>query len=234
MMSTRNFDLAELCFLTLKVNVRRVYMEVVCADALEWLLKKPDKSLTNIVTGIPDPQEMSLDQNKYREFLAKVVGAIFDKVMDETYVMFMVTDRKKSGEWLDKSYLIQKVAEEHNMPLKWHKIILHRDIDACHIQRPTYQHYLCFSRKLGPGSVTADVMLCGKKGYKNGSSPVGTQHAIEMIRKYSPHKSVIDPFVGRGTTLVEARRQGLLGIGIDLSLDQCKRATGALEQSQRL
>lgn len=203
--------------------------EIICADALKWLAKQKKGSLENIVTGIPDLDEVKLSQSKYLAFFEKSINLIFDKIHPKGYALFMVTDRKYQKTWIDKGYLIQKIAEKHNIPLRWHKLILLRPVGSTHIQRPTYQHYLCFSRESGPGEATPDVMICGKKIYKNASCPNGTRHAISFIKRYSPFRSIIDPFVGRGTTLIEAQKQGgFSGIGVDLDSKQCTIARKAL------
>lgn len=204
-------------------------MEIICADALKWLASQPDQSLENIVTGIPDLDEVGMSFEKYLKFFHRSVDLIFRKIHPQGYVLFMVTDRKYQKKWIDKGFMIQAMAHQHQIPLRWHKLILLRPVGSTHIQRPTYQHYLCFSKLSGPGEATPDVMMCGKKIYKNASCPIGTKHAISFIKRYSPFKVVIDPFVGRGTTLIEAQKQrGFTGIGVDLDKKQCAIARQSL------
>lgn len=208
--------------------------EIICADALKWLAKQKKHSLENIVTGIPDLDELKLTQTNYLKFFEKSVDLIFQKLHPKSYALFMVTDRKYQKTWIDKAYHIQKIAEKHKIPLRWHKLILLRPVDSTHIQRPTYQHYLCFSKESGPGEATPDVIMCGKKIYKNASCPNGTQHAISFLKRYSHFDTIIDPFVGRGTTLIEAQKQGgFSGIGVDLDPKQCTIARKALGISRQ-
>lgn len=210
-------------------DISKRKFDIICADALKWLSKQGDGTIPNIVSGIPDLDEVKLSQSRYLKFFENAVNLIFRKIHSKGYVLFMMTDRKYQKTWIDKSYQIQKIAEKHDIPLRWHKIILLRPVNSTHIQRPTYQHYLCFSYESGPGEATPDVMICGQKIYKNASCPNGTKHAIEFITKYSPFDKVVDPFVGRGTTLIEAQKQGRLdGIGIDLDRKQCSLARQAL------
>lgn len=199
-------------------------MEIICKDALVWLKAQQSGSLTNIVTGIPDLEEVDMTASKYLDFFEKSVDLIFEKVHPSSYVIFMVTDRKHQKVWLDKSFLISQGAHKHRVPLRWHKIILLRPVGSTHIQRPTYQHFMCFSRDSGPGEATPDLLMCGKKSYKNASCPVATAHAISFLKRYAAEKSVIDPFVGRGTVLEIAQKEGFTGIGIDLDPRQCSAA----------
>jgi len=197
--------------------------KVVCQDAIKWLAKQGDHSLPNVVVGIPDLEETKFSQSRYITFLRRALFLIFQKVQKKGYCIFMNTDRKYQKTWIDKSYIIQQIAHELLIPLRWHKIILLRPVGSTHIQRPTYQHYLCFSYLGGPGEATPDVMLCGKKSYKNAACPNGTAHAIGFIKRYSPYKGVVDPFVGRGSILAEAKKQGIkMGIGVDISSSQCR------------
>lgn len=198
--------------------------KIICADALKWLAKTKNNSLPDIITGIPDIDEVGMTLPKYKTFFQKAVDLLFKKVHPKAYVIFMMTDRKINKTWLDKSYLLQKVAEKHNIPLKWHKIILLRPVNSTHIQRPTYQHFLCFSKTSGPGEATPDVIHCGKKAYKNASCPNGTNNAVKFLKRYSHFDTIIDPFVGQGTNLKIALKHGFDGIGIDLDPKQCRIA----------
>lgn len=207
--------------------------QIICQDALKWLQNQSDRSIPNIVTGIPDMSEVNMTPQKYLLFVRKTIDLFFRKIDPKGYVLLQMTDRKYQKTWIDKSYLAQKIAEEHQISLRWHKLILLRPVGSTHIQRPTYQHYLCFSYQSGPGEATPDVTMCGKKSYKNASCPNGTKHAIQFIKRYSPFNMIVDPFVGRGTTLIEAQKQrGLEGLGIDLDRKQCVIAKASLGLTQ--
>jgi len=218
---------------TLDNDIVGYKMEIICQDALKWLANQKSGSLTNIVTGIPDLEEVGMTSTKYLNFFERAVDLIFSKTHPSSYVIFMVTDRKHQKTWIDKSFLINQVAHRHNVPLRWHKIILLRPVGSTHIQRPTYQHFLCFSRESGPGEATPDLLMCGKKSYKNASCPVATAHAIDFLKRYAVEKSVIDPFVGRGTVLEIAQKAGFTGIGVDLDPKQCSSARALLGIKRR-
>jgi len=207
--------------------------EIICMDALKWLAKLDKNSLDHVVTGIPDLDETPFTMTKYIEFFEKATNLIFEKIKPNAYAIFMVTDRKYQKRWVDKSFLLQESAKKNGIPLMWHKILLFRPVGSTHIQRPTFQHYLCFSYQAGPGEATPDVMECGKKVYKNATCPNGIEHALDFIQRYSKTgKSknkrapihIVDPFVGRGTTLISAQKRGMTGTGVDLDPKQCREA----------
>jgi len=210
---------------------------VICQDALAWLKKQPLHSLDNIVTGIPDMEETGLDYKEYYDFFLEAAQLCLSRTKKKGYIIFMNTDRKFRGQWIDKSHWLQTAAQtiprsKVKPQLKWHKIILLRQPDATHIQRPTYQHFLCFSYLNGPGEATPDVVYCGKKTYKNASCILPTQHSLKFIQRYSAHRDqVVDPFVGQGTTLIEAKKLKFKqGLGVDLDPKQCQKTRQALSK----
>lgn len=204
--------------------------EIFCQDAIKWLKKQPNHSLENVVTGIPDFDETPYQtMPKYIEFFQLAVKLIFQKCKKDGYCLFMNTDRKYQKNWIDKSFLIHQIAHQQKIPLKWHKIILLRPVGSTHIQRPTYQHYMCFSYQGGPGEATPDVITCGRKAYKNANCESGVKHAIGFLKRYAPALEVVDPFVGRGSILIEAKKAKFdRGIGVDLDPEQCRRTRSAL------
>lgn len=212
-------------------SVKSKKINIICEDALVWLKDRPRHSIGNIITGIPDFDETnSKTLDSYINFIEKVAYLLFTRVKKDGYVLMANTDRKIEKKWVDKSFILQKVAEEVGITLRWHKIVLLRPVGSTHIQRPTYQHYNCFSFEAGPGEATPDVFLCGSKEYKNSSCSNVIDHSISFLKKYSPHKEVVDPFVGRGAILIKALKNGFSVIGIDIDPVQCKITTNALKE----
>ena len=195
--------------------------EIICADAQDWLSQQ--QSIPNIVTGICDMDEMpGYNIEQYLEFFAKVVELIFSKLQNQCYAIFIQTDRKYEGRLIDKSYIITDIARKHGVGLIWHKIVLHRDVDATDLHRPTYDHMLCYSRDGRPGAATPDVIPVSKKAYKNATPPEAASRALSFIKRNSKVNKVVDPFVGRGTIPLLAREYGLATIGIDIDQEQCE------------
>jgi DNA modification methylase len=198
--------------------------DIICTDAIKWLSDQTDNSLDNIVSGIPDLAEMQLTLEEYIIFFKKAVDLIFKKTKSNGYVVLIQTDRKHNKQWLDKSSIINKIAEDNNIPLRWHKIILNRKVGSIHLQRPTYSHFLCFSKDNGPGNNIPDVILGDKKLYKNATYLNVAEMAIKFILLYSRNKMVVDPFVGQGTIVAMANKYKMNSIGIDIDNNQCEKS----------
>jgi DNA modification methylase len=194
--------------------------EIICADAQDWLAQQ--KTIPNVVTGICDMDEMpGYDIDRYLQFFSKVVNLIFEKLQDGCYAIFIQTDRKYDRRLIDKSYIITDIARQHGIKMIWHKIVLHRDVDATDLYRPTYAHMLCYSRNGTTGAATPDVIPVSKKGYKNATPPEAAKRALAFVKKNSKVNTVVDPFVGRGTIPLLARELGLNTVGIDIDPEQC-------------
>jgi adenine-specific DNA methylase len=67
-----------------------------------------------------------------------------------------------------------------------------------------------------------------KKRYKNGTPPEAAKRALEFVAKHSKIKEVVDPFVGRGTIPLLAKKLGLSSVGIDIDPEQCALTRKAL------
>ena len=198
--------------------------EVICCDAVEWLTSREDGSLGHIITSFPDMNEVGLDKEEYRTWVTRVVTLCFLKCNPKSYILFCQTDRKVKGEWFDKSSVVVEAARTMQMPLRWHKIVLRKThVD---LLRPTYSHMLCFSRKSGPGKGTVDVIHGGKSIYAHGMPIGAAKYMCEFLAAFGDRSTtqVIDPFVGRGTTLAVAEMYGFHTIGIDCESKQCEYA----------
>ncbi len=201
--------------------------KIICDDAFKWLNRQKDNSLNTIVTGIPDLDELEnlndkeMSAEEYREFFKKAVELVMKKVKTNEYVILMQTDRKMKGQWIDKSYLANSIADKLGYKLLWHKIIQNRE--GVYIQRPTYSHLLAFSKEAGPGEAFEDVISCGQHLYKNGSSPNATCHIMNFLNKKGIN-NIIDPFSGRGTIPYIASLFNVNSIGIDIDPEQCQYA----------
>ncbi len=198
---------------------------IICDDALNWLKQQKNRSMGNFLTGICDMDEMgNVSIKNYLSFLNKVVSLIFQKLDDDGYAIFIQTDRKYNRSWIDKSYLISKIADDYGLKMIWHKIVLHRAVNSTDTYRPTYAHMLCYSKNGTTGSATPDVIDVSKKLYKNGTPILAAYKAVEFISTYSKHRLIVDPFVGRGMITAMAKMMGLDSIGIDIDKEQCKLA----------
>jgi hypothetical protein len=127
------------------------------------------------------------------------------------------------------------------MNLLWHKIVLQRDVGKTDLHRPTYSHFLCYSKHGKPGVAFPDVIPVSKKLYPNGAPTAGAQCAADYLAKQvrqssqtQTHQSsqtpqVVDPFVGRGTFGLACVNNGLSFLGLDIDEAQCEKTRQLLK-----
>ena len=191
---------------------------LIKSDAHRWL--QSVKSIPNIFTGPPDLAETKFDNlQDYEKFLYETAKLMLEKLDPHGFAFFQFTDRRRAGEWVDKSYHIMKAGRDTNTPLKWHKIIVFGDVGRVNIHRPTYQHYLCFSKKGKMSARTPDVMKSGLRAHKNAHTGEGLRHVFDFLDRRSSKKEIIDPFCGWGSALVEGLKRGYNVTGIDIDKD---------------
>jgi hypothetical protein len=199
---------------------------ILCQDALEWLVTC--QPLDNVITGIPDINEVSLGVTDYLAFFERAAHLILDKLHPDGYAIFMQTDRKINKSWISKSAILTNIAHGKGLKLVWHKIVLNRNVGKVDLFRPTYSHLLCFSKNGSSGAATPDVLPVSKRLYNNASPINAVVHAVNFIKRYTGTGNVIiDPFVGQGTIPVVANQMGFNVIGIDIDPAQVQKAQTA-------
>ena len=197
---------------------------IICGDAIDYLNSQSSNSIPNIITGLPDFDEIdNITFDEYIKFFTSTTELLMDKINMNGFLFLLQTDRLYNKTWVDKSSIIVNIAKLKNLNLLFHKIILNRDVGKTNLFRPTYSHFLCFSRLNSIGIRTPDVFDSGKKIYKNASSPNSTQIAIDIIKKKNNYP-VLDPFNGRGTTTTLCEKNGINSIGVDIDSKQCEYA----------
>lgn len=204
--------------------IRYMSRKILHGNALQWLINKRDHSIPNYLSGICDLDETKMTESEYWQFFARVVKEMARTVAPDGYLILIQTDRKKDRRWHSKSALITRECLKEGMKMCWHKIVLHRDVGKVDLYRPTYAHMLCYSKRGTTGAATPDVLAAGTRLYNNGTPVEAADFALEFIKKYSPNKAVVDPFVGRGTIVALANSKGMPALGIDIDLEQAKKA----------
>lgn len=203
-------------------------VQVLQGDAFRWLPSQKFGESTAIVTGLPDESELDPEQLKtgYEVFLSNAAACIFKAVAPPSYVIFMQTDRKKDGHWVDKASILTSEARKNGFRTVFHKIILTRLPESVNFFRPTYTHFLCFSQTGRSGRATADVVFGGKALYKNGMGADAVAKALDFLRGKGI-RSIVDPFCGQGTVLVVAKKLFLSDfdniIGLDIDPEQVQQ-----------
>lgn len=195
---------------------------ILCQDGVNFL-RRNKKKFGAVITSIPEMMEVGMDEKHYLPFFRRAANAAMESVKDDGYAIFYQTDRKHHG-IIDKSYLITDEAMKLGYRMMFHKIALIKNVDMKDLYKPTYSHLLCYSKNGTPGAATPDVFHRGKSLYSHGAGIEAMKRSVEFL-KSKDINIVVDPFVGRGTSLIVAKQLGIeYGIGIDIDEKQCSEA----------
>jgi len=173
----------------------------------------------------------------WKIWFESVLETIMTKLAPNHFAIFYQSDirfpihnqlnptEKICEEWLDKGYLIIKVAEKVGLRVIWHKIMLTHPIGTSKTGRAGYSHMIC----VAPVTLTVpdfsqpDVVMRGETLWASGAGLDAMILAVRFAKKLKT-ECLIDPFCGYGTTLAVADYFGIKSIGIELSLKKCKKA----------
>lgn len=205
--------------------------EVYQADALEWLGKKGVIPGSSFVTSLPDRTEFpSLTLGQWQNWFQGAARAVVESCDPRGVSIFYQRDAKIDGEWIDKSFLIQRAAQEAGAALLWRKVVLRAPVGQTTFGKPAYSHLLAFSKavRLEPGQSSPDVLAPKLTSTWTRGMGIGVcLFACEFLRKHTKSETIVDPFCGQGSILAVANKLGFKAIGVDLG---AKR----VEKSQRI
>lgn len=198
------------------------------ADALAWLRENEASAGSSVVTSLPDVAEMpEHDFDSWRAWFAGAVKAVLRWVPADGVAVFFQTDVLHRGVWVDKSYLVQRAAEQSGLSLVWHKIVCRGPPGAVRQGRAGYSHLLCFSRVARPAFREAlpDVLPdAGQEVSQKAMGALACELACRFLLRATDVRTVVDPFCGRGTVLAVANALGLDAVGVDRSARCCRAA----------
>lgn len=176
---------------------------------------------------MPDSSELGKDVASWSTWFTDTAQLICSRVAPDAVAIFFQTDVKLDGRWIDKSFLVQRGAQQADAHLLWHKIVCRAPAGTSTRARPSYAHLLCFSRalRLDPKHATGDVLpALGKMTWPRAMGIAACEASAQFILHETASRTVVDPFCGKGTMLAVANAYGLNAIGIELNT---KRATEA-------
>jgi hypothetical protein len=202
--------------------------EVHQADGLAWLEEHVFADDEAVVTSLPDVSgARGMGYEEWRVWFTGVSRVICSRVAERAPAVFLQTDIKRDGRWVDKAYLIQKGAEEAGSHSLWHKVVCRTDPGNVSFGRPAYSHLLCFSRslRLDPGGSTADVLPgTGRMTWPRAMGVDVCAAVCRFLLAETECRTVIDPFCGHGTMLAAANAAGMDAIGVELSPKRARKA----------
>ncbi len=191
-------------------------------DAIEWMKTAEIDSSASFVASMPDISEFTgwpLEQ--WKEWFMSTAELVLAKTPDEGVSIFYQSDIKMEGEWIDKAYLVQKMAEKTGSAQLFHKIICRVKPGFATFGRPAYSHILCFSKKLRLRDLrysTPDVIPeIGDKTWERGMGLEACTMIARFLAEQTETKTLIHPFCGQGSMIAMANHYGLNAIGIERS-----------------
>lgn len=183
------------------------------------VLSKEKKKYECIIVGFPDidefPPSKKMTMPKYIKWVNDVLDLLFKKVKDDGYIIFMQTDRKINQSWFHKPQLIYDMANTYEFRTMWHKIMLYREPESIHLQRPTYGNMICFSKDGTPGSAFPDVIYAKTRLYKNGTPIEPLEYVCDFLKK-KKIEHILDPFAGKGTIRDICNKNGISVTSVEI------------------
>ena len=213
----------------------KTYRIIHHLDAILWLRSQKKLEGCSIITSLPDISEFpKMNVETWKTWFQETVELVLSKCPDDGVTLFYQTDLKKDGEWIDKSYLCQKVAESAGHFLLAHKIVCRAPANIDTSNATGYSHLLCFSKNKSSKKTKtfADVTLEeGQKTWKRGMGLEACILACEITKAYTNSHTIVDPFCGHGTVLAVANELGFSAIGVEHKLKHVKIAQGLTFQN---
>lgn len=205
---------------------------VIVADAIAWLEEqKEHKTIKegSFLASMPDISEFpSWTLEEWKVWFTNTAKLVMEVTPDEGVALFYQSDIKKDGIWIDKSFLIQKAAEEVGLNLLWHKVVCRLRPGYTSFGRPAYTHILAFSkniRLLDHQKSTADVIPdLGDKTWERGMGLTTCLMLANFIKENTPSKTLYQLFCGEGAMLAMANEKGLNAVGVEKTLKRAKKA----------
>jgi hypothetical protein len=201
---------------------------VIQADALVFLKEHSASAGTSVVTSLPDVSETSpLTFEQWRAWFMAATQAVLRWVPASGVAIFYQSDIRHQGKWVDKSYLVQRAAEEAGASLLWHRIVCRKPAGTYSLGRPSYSHLLCFAtaERAADTKPFPDVLPdAGLMPWSRAMGVAACRLSCEYLLKQTDTKLVVDPFCGKGTLLAVANAMGIDALGVDISPKRCRAA----------
>lgn len=180
------------------------------------------------MTSLPDASELrGMALPAWREWFVAAAELVLRQAPDQAPVVFYQSDVRRDGQWIDKSYLVQRAGELVGSALLWHRIVCRAPAGQTTGARPGYAHLLCLSRgwqapaKDGLGDVLPQM---GAMTWPRAMGLAACEFVVRWLCAHTKVRVVVDPFCGVGTVLAVANRFGLDAVGVERSTSRARRA----------
>jgi len=198
-------------------------------EALAWLAAQPPFEARHaLVTSLPDASEVpGLGFEGWRRWFSDAAAGLCRATHPDAVTVFFQTDVKREGRWVDKAFLVSLGAEAAGSHCLFHKVVCRAPAGLTTFGRPAYAHLLAFSRelRLEKGQATPDVLpRLGEMPWARAMGVEACEAVADFLVRFTPCRTVVDPFCGLGTMLAVANRRGLDAVGVELSAKRAEKA----------
>ena len=203
---------------------------IIQAEALAWLGENPAEPGDAVITSLPDVSELpelGPGLEGWKRWFVDAAARVMRWPVPGMPALFFQSDVRHHGEWVDKSYLVQRAAEQVGAKLVFHKIVCRRPPGTLSQGRPMYSHLLAVTLGdlLIPKKPSVDVLPdVGEKPWSRAMGALACEAACRFLLDETSARRVVDPFCGRGTVLAVANALGLDALGVELSGKRCRQA----------
>ncbi len=204
--------------------------EVHAADAMEWLAARGALPACSVLTSLPDVSETGMSLPRWRTWFVESAARVCALVDDQGLALFVQTDLRKDGAWIDKAALVAEGAARVEGRLLCKKIICRRPPGSRSSAGASFSSLLVFGRgrALDPAlpDVVPDVLVePGPPTWVRGLGRDACAQAVLFVRRYAPAtNTIVDPFCGEGMTLAVANALGFHAIGVERNRKRADKA----------
>jgi hypothetical protein len=204
---------------------------VHCADALTWLRSQPSFAGCSFITSLPDVSELpELGLAKWQGWFHDAATLVLSSAPNDAAVIFYQSDIHRDGRWIDKGYLCSRAAADLGIATLFHKIACKDPPGTSRAGRAAYAHLLGFSKglRLDESRPLPDVLPdAGATTWTRGMGLGACRLACRFVLEQTNHRTIIDPFCGRGSVLAVANEMGLDAIGVEVNARRAREARKA-------
>lgn len=221
--------------------------EIINADCLEYMKTLPDKSFDLVLTDPP----YGMNKGDWDKKAFYEIGKECFRVMKDNAAIYMFCGDNsyiEARQEIEKYFNFQRtiIWEKENIYGGGDYLLAHEYILYAKKGNPTFNNIGRPATRSGMkyGDRAKEKSVWKSKGFNNACHEYlearhPTQKPLQILHKIILNSSkesdtILDPFMGSGTTLVACKQLNRNGVGIEISPDYCEIARKRLEQSTLL
>lgn len=197
---------------------------------MEWLLVRGVMPGCSILTSLPDVSETGMAFPRWRDWFVEASARVLATLPPDGLAVFVQTDLRRDGAWIDKSALVAAGAARVDAQLLCKKIVCRRPPGSRSSAGASFSSMLVYGRGmvLDPAlpDVIPDVIADpGPPTWVRGLGRDACAHAVRFLLRYAPTTTtLVDPFCGEGMTLAVGNALGMNVIGVERNRKRADKA----------